>query len=217
MEKSFLNFKAAHPDWVPADPSGSLYLSRMSHLGTAFQGPSSFRKRPGGIGAGIESTMTGTVLLGEKKSELADRAQEYDRALLQSQNAAAARRRLHGGGSVVIGGAASGLGGNAGASSSMLQSGVAGLATAQTAVLGDSQGSISHPAQEKSTDIPEEDLGPDGVVGSDLGDSYVDGNAKRVKVYGPEEEEEEGMEDGGVLGLLAQIYGGKGQGPARVI
>ncbi|THH10489.1 hypothetical protein EW146_g8357, partial [Bondarzewia mesenterica] len=32
MEKSFLNFKAAHPDWVPSNPSGSLYLTRMADL-----------------------------------------------------------------------------------------------------------------------------------------------------------------------------------------
>ncbi|KAF7295466.1 hypothetical protein MIND_01086400 [Mycena indigotica] len=30
MEKSFLNFKAANPDWSPADPAGSLYLSRIA-------------------------------------------------------------------------------------------------------------------------------------------------------------------------------------------
>ncbi|CAG8482148.1 19241_t:CDS:10 [Dentiscutata erythropus] len=30
MEKSFLNFKANHPDWEPTDPAGSLYLSRLN-------------------------------------------------------------------------------------------------------------------------------------------------------------------------------------------
>ncbi|TFY79404.1 hypothetical protein EWM64_g4608 [Hericium alpestre] len=35
MEKSFLNFKAAHPDWMPSDPSGSLYLSRMADFSSA--------------------------------------------------------------------------------------------------------------------------------------------------------------------------------------
>lgn len=34
MEKSFLNFKAAHPEWTPADPSGSLYLSRIADFST---------------------------------------------------------------------------------------------------------------------------------------------------------------------------------------
>ncbi|CAG8433355.1 1564_t:CDS:10 [Diversispora eburnea] len=32
MEKSFLNFKANHPDWEPADPTGSLYLNNLSRL-----------------------------------------------------------------------------------------------------------------------------------------------------------------------------------------
>ncbi|KIM81479.1 hypothetical protein PILCRDRAFT_8828 [Piloderma croceum F 1598] len=41
-----------------------------------------------------------------------------------------------------------------------------------------------------------------GGVGSELGDLMM---------------EDDGMKDGGVLGLLAQIYGTKGQGPARVI
>ncbi|CAJ0875714.1 4253_t:CDS:10 [Entrophospora sp. SA101] len=30
MEKSFLNFKANHPDWEPTDPTGSLFLSKMA-------------------------------------------------------------------------------------------------------------------------------------------------------------------------------------------
>ncbi|POG80356.1 autophagy protein Apg9-domain-containing protein [Rhizophagus irregularis DAOM 181602=DAOM 197198] len=32
MEKSFLNFKANHPDWEPTDPFGSLYLSRLTEF-----------------------------------------------------------------------------------------------------------------------------------------------------------------------------------------
>ena len=35
MEKSFLNFKAAHPDWTPNDPHGSDYLTRMADLSAA--------------------------------------------------------------------------------------------------------------------------------------------------------------------------------------
>ncbi|THH31111.1 hypothetical protein EUX98_g3059, partial [Antrodiella citrinella] len=35
MEKSFLNFKAAHPEWNPTDPTGSLYLSRMADYSAA--------------------------------------------------------------------------------------------------------------------------------------------------------------------------------------
>lgn len=32
MEKSFLNFKASNPSWVPSDPTGSLFLSRLTDL-----------------------------------------------------------------------------------------------------------------------------------------------------------------------------------------
>ncbi|KAF7980150.1 hypothetical protein HWV62_39601 [Athelia sp. TMB] len=216
MEKSFLNFKAANPDWNPTDPSGSLYLSRMADI-TATQ-TSPRRRRTGLVG---DTTMTGTILrLGERKQELAERAQAYEQALKQSQHAAVARRR-HPPGSGSVMATSGNMPAVGGASSSMWQSGIGGAAMAQTAVLGDSQGSV-HPAANaaaRSADtIKGEDLAADGGVGSGLGDSYVDG--KGVKAYNSQHEdreEEDGMDDGGVLGLLAQIYGAKGQGPARVI
>jgi autophagy-related protein 9 len=161
--------------------------------------------------------MSSTAILGDKKTDLVERAHEYDRALLQSQNAAAARKR-HQAGTVLAGGSTASQGAvGTGANSSMFQSGLAGIATAQTAVLGDSQGSIAPPPEDENMGIADEDLEPDGGVGCELGESYVDGNAKRARVYGQEEEGDEELEDGGVLGLLAQIYGAKGQGPARVI
>jgi autophagy-related protein 9 len=179
------------------------------------------RRRPG-VGAGLEATAT-TIPAIERKNEgsLADRAQVYDRALRQSQHAAASRRRGPGGS--MLGVSAMGPGPS---NSSMF----GGLSTAQTAVLGDShgsvyvgsgadQGGVSRTSGLEGTGkgIPDDDLAPDGGVGSGLGESYVDGG-KRSKPYGrnSEEEEEEGLEDGGVLGLLAQIYGTR-EGPARVI
>jgi autophagy-related protein 9 len=87
------------------------------------------------------------------------------------------------------------------------------MSMAQTAVLGDSDGSVAVdgglllPASDNG-EIPDEDLAPDGGVGGGLGGSYVDGG-KRAKVNMQDDEEEE-LEDGGVLGLLAQIYGGRG-------
>jgi autophagy-related protein 9 len=97
------------------------------------------------------------------------------------------------------------------------------LSTAQTAILGDSHGSDYVGRDQAVVDlasagkgIPEDDLAPDGGVGSGLGESYVDG-ARRSKPYGRNsEEEEEDIEDGGVLGLLGQIYGRR-EGPTRVI
>jgi len=153
----------------------------------------------------------------ENKGEaaLADKAQEYDRALRQSQYAASARRRSVGGGSVL--GASSGMGSVAGPSSASATYG--GYSIAQTAVLGDSQGSeLTETAGQtaaQSRSIPVEDLGTDEGVVSGLGDSYVDG-AKRSKTTGEVEEEEDELQDDGVLGLLAQIYGRK-EGAAGVL
>lgn len=119
-------------------------------------------------------------------------------------------------------------------SQSQLQSqlGTAGMSMAQTAVLGDSQGSIapvpvSVPVHEQA--IPEEDLDLDGGVGSMLGESYVDGKRPTagLRSGGGEgargEDGEDDIEDGGVLALLGQIYGtgvnlkGRGRGPPKAI
>jgi autophagy-related protein 9 len=86
------------------------------------------------------------------------------------------------------------------------------IATAQTAILGDSQGSLPPPAAsisgQESVAAPD-DLMPDAVAASELGDSYVDGNLKAgpIGAQGMDSEEREGIEDDGVLKLLAQIYG----------
>jgi len=156
--------------------------------------------------------MAGAVLL-------ADRANEYDRALRQSQYAATTRRRGTGvgSGSVLLnngGGVGTGsvMAPGGMMASSMYQSaiGAGGMAMAQTAVLGDSQGSITlGPAP--AGPIPDEDLLPDGGVGSGLGESYVDGAGRSKTLLGQQapDDEDDGLEDGGVLGLLAQIYGGR--------
>ncbi|KAK7053152.1 autophagy protein atg9 [Paramarasmius palmivorus] len=199
MEKSFLNFKAANPDWMPTDPSGSLYLSRLQGFTAAH--PGSFTFSPARQHSATSASPTGEY----HESTLAERAQEYDRALKQSQYAA--RRRGFGAGSTFLGMSALGppVASGAGPSASSIFGAMAG---AQTVVLGDSQGSVM-PAtvtagKVPTTVIPDEEVGPDGVMEGDR--SYVDGAAgKRPKPI-EEEEEDEGMEDGGVLGLLAQIY-----------
>jgi len=71
---------------------------------------------------------------------------------------------------------------------------------AQTAVLGDSHGNEGLPLPPSNDD---EEV--DGGVGSELGYSYVDG--KWSKAYASQQDD--GMKDGGVLELLAQIYGTK--------
>jgi len=164
------------------------------------------RRRP-------SQNMEGTIHAERKpdaSGNLQDRAHEYDRALKQSQVVAARRR--------------GGLGASVLGMSTLQQPQLSassvfggGAAMAQTAVLGDSQGSVFPLTRPLSTsDIPEEDL--EGVGGSGLGGSYVDG-AKRTKpIEIEEEEEEDGLEDGGVLGLLAQIYSGRTRdGPQRAM
>ncbi|KAI0086343.1 APG9-domain-containing protein [Irpex rosettiformis] len=206
MEKSFLNFKAAHPEWTPRDPSGSLYLSRMADLNTGLGLNRRRLFRRSGEISGLDSTI-------ERPTDLHEKAGEYDRALKHSQSA---RRRPSG--SLMQ----SRLGPGP-SSSSIFQSGV-GLGVAQTAILEDSQaGSAAEHKVQEST-IPEEDLAVDGGVGSMLGESYVDGRRpKGPSVVQSQQEEDDELEDGGVLGLLAQIYGtgvnvkGRGRGPPRAI
>ncbi|KAF7311447.1 hypothetical protein MKEN_01047000 [Mycena kentingensis (nom. inval.)] len=216
MEKSFLNFKAANPDWNPSDPSGSLYLSRIADLGGSHH--------PGGILRRRDLSQSRT---GEQLS-VGERAQEYDRALRQSQHAAMhghghghshsmSRRRMPMAGSMLHMSAIAGPGASSSASV------FGGLSMAQTAVLGDSQASVQLHAPSAATPTPlapapasaikAEDLSADGGVGSGLGESYVDPAGPRAVA---EEEEEDGLEDGGVLGLLAQIYGRR-DGQGRVI
>jgi autophagy-related protein 9 len=200
MEKSFLNFKAANPDWNPSDPSGSLYLSRIADL--------SARRRL----SASRTALDNTILLNDSNKDPVERAHEYDRALRQSQHAALRRKLQLGGGNFVAGGG--GI-----TSSTIWQSAIgsnSAMGMAQTAILGDSQGSIA----PLPPPIRNEDRNLDGGVGSGLGDSYVDGDTQGKKPYESQEEginDEEELEDGGVLGLLAQIYAAKGPKHVPVI
>lgn len=84
----------------------------------------------------------------------------------------------------------------------------------QTAILGDSQGSVGTaeasgvktPKPEMDNGVPMGDLAADGGVQSGLGESYVDGT-KRSRHIEEVQENEDSIEDVGILGLLAQIYG----------
>jgi len=202
MEKSFLNFKAANPDWNPSDPTGSLYLSRIADISARRRALTASR-------AGLDNT----ILLNDGKKDLTERAQEYDRALRQSQHVAFRRKQV-GGGSVLSSGG--GVAGSTAWQSVMAASGQ-GIGMAQTAVLGDSQGSI--PPPPALAPIQDGDRAVDGGVDSALGDSYVDGNG--TKPYESQQEgidDDDELEDGGVLGLLAQIYTTKGpRGPVPAI
>jgi autophagy-related protein 9 len=220
MEKSFVSFKAAHPEWMPTDPTGSLYLSRIADL-SARRTADDHTPRPPSIAVA---------------GRTADRGWEYERALHESQTAAVRRR---------VGAIGAGLG--FGATSTMLgqstgtvyQSGMA-----QSVALGDSDGSVALTTPQQQQNPPSSSsatsssaknatLMPipsgsgelvadsEGDVRSALGGSYVDGARRHPRITGigrsiQEEEEEEGLgADGGVLGLLAQIYTGTAGGGAR--
>jgi autophagy-related protein 9 len=80
MEKSFLNFKAANPEWVPNDPSGSVYLTKMADLSA------SYHPHVSPIRGGAAGTTT-------QKRALAERARRYEQAMQNSLQAAAQRKR----------------------------------------------------------------------------------------------------------------------------
>jgi autophagy-related protein 9 len=211
MEKSFLNFKAAHPEWNPSDPSGSMYLSRMADYRSTTLTP--HRRR--------QSQDHSTV-------DQADKTREYETALAQSQAIARRRRQPGTGAGMATSTMVNQVPGDEG---STLFTSAIGLGMAKTAVLGDSSMNVALNAGSPgivsaggppAKPIALEDRTPDEGVGSGLGESYVDGG--RARVEGPsvtvsQVEEDDGLEDGGVLGLLAQIYGtrARGQGPARAI
>jgi autophagy-related protein 9 len=292
MEKSFLNFKAANPDWNPTDASGSLYLSRMAdlantpapgYLGAGGGGAGSsalpfnprdphsiahlyrrrhFREQPphqpvpglfhdhvhfvtspgsgmgsstvmhvpsGGAGAG-GSGGGDDVGGGGGGKTLAEKAQEYDWALKQSQNLATARRsmvasRVGGmGGSMVMTGSGAGAGA---AAATSVYSAERAADLAKTVVLEDSH--VDQPPKpqlvgvERSDSKEEEEMIGGSGLGLEEEEYYVDGAKRERMGYGDGQdggldgdgdgEEEFLEEDGGVLGLLAQIYGRR-DGPA---
>lgn len=217
MEKSFLAFKAAHPEWMPTDPTGSLYLERLRDMHQDMNHP------PQGQNPGKRGTIpTFGGASGMHRSTLAERSELYERALAQSMANARARRGVAG--SLQMTAAASGTGRRIVSHHS-----------------GGNQGETSHMQRDESGQVDpgfkgirekDDDRAEDGGIGSELGDSYVDD----VRVHGgriilgasqplnsgqrgqnrgfnvdqktreEEEEEAEELANGGVLGLLAQIY-----------
>jgi autophagy-related protein 9 len=219
-----VSFKAAHPEWMPADPSGSLYLSRIADL-SARRTSDDQTPRPN---VSLTPTTTTTTV----------RVREYERALHESQTAAVRRRGVGFGTTSAMLGQSTGT---------VYHSGMA-----QSVSLGDSDGSValanlqpplppSSSSSAAGAGVPvavasgvsssgsgsgELGLGADsqGEVRSALGESYVDGARRHPRGSGvgsrsmQEEEDEDGLgTDGGVLGLLAQIYSGTsgGGGGAR--
>ena len=207
----------------PRDPHSIAQLYRSRH----------FRDRPYQVSHDHVQFMTSPGDLstsvqvhgddGSEEKTLVEKAQEYDRALKQSQNIANARR--------------SGTAGNRGAmggsmllSSSSANIPAASIYTAQrahdlakTVVLEDSDAHLA-PSQRASETPKESERGEGSelIGGSESGlglggSDYVDGARRERTGYGDGHDrgfDVDGEafleEDGGVLGLLAQIYGRRG-------
>ena len=165
---------------------------------------------------------------------LAERAQEYDRALKQSQNAALRRRGV---GMHLSTNAAATAGGTRVEGLPEAVHSPVSHTTAKpedmkvdilVGTAGDSninpfpleetvQPSSDRQGSGISTSVASDihrsdDLSRAGEVRSELGESYVDGKVQRgrpsvLPPSGPREEGVDAIEDGGMLGLLAQIYG----------
>jgi autophagy-related protein 9 len=95
MEKSFLHFKATHPDWQPSDPAGSMFLDRLTNLRDKgkYSGPvnRANQERGGGaMGTSIYAGGRGLGLGGQgveysrKEGELRARSRSYDKAWVKS-------------------------------------------------------------------------------------------------------------------------------------
>lgn len=157
--------QAANPQWNPTDPTGSLYLARMTDHGSEFS-PHLFQRRPGIPGLHHHRFK-------DKDTFIAARAQEYDIAFQRSMARAKHKRTV-------------------------------------TSTQGDDDPT---PVQSRSfsTAMRDDNRGFEGGIDSELGDSYVDDIKilKGGKPFVPLASERHGediLEDGGVMGLLAQIY-----------
>lgn len=137
-----------------------------------------------------------------------DRAQEYDRALRESQNAALRRRSTLAKSSSPIEESISetAVPGEPGSSAS-------GAAMKTERVMEESVDPFS---TQNVGDIRSSDLADDGDVRSDLGGSYIDGKVNRARPStrpsASQQTTDDNVEDGGMLGLLAEIYGTRAPG-----
>ncbi|CAG8721037.1 16212_t:CDS:2, partial [Acaulospora colombiana] len=192
MEKSFLAFKAAHPEWTPSDPVGSLYLERLREM---HQDMSTSRYHGGGLTRQSTAPAIGSASI-QGRSTLAERSQLYEKALAQSMAKARSRKGMVG--------------------SLQMTPATSGPSKDRTVPSEEHNAFVSH------SQHVHDDRAEDGGIGSELGDSYVDDVRTRggrvfltetaqmaeedSKAREEEELEAEELANGGVLGLLAQIY-----------
>lgn len=178
-----MSFKAANPDWNPTDPSGSLYLSRLADLNANST-----------YGAGPLPRRQGSLF-----------APGGSRSFTPIPNPAL------------------GLGGAGTVSGAVLsnEQRIAERAQAYDRALQKSQAVLGTmprktPARTRTVVKPilsEDEPDRDGEVRSELGDSYIDGMkpVSRGLDDGDMQGEIEELTNGGVMGLLTQIYDGRRQ------
>lgn len=149
---------------------------------------------------------------------LSDRAQLYDRALRQSQSqhvTVSKRRNLSKSGASVR------VSSESPAAEPIADAATPAMSSKPPRVEATMEESNLNPFPKPGTDIAPEDLANDGGVGSELGESYVDGKVSRARTSSQptasQERAADRVEDGGMLGLFAQIYDTRGPGYARVI
>ncbi|WVQ76748.1 hypothetical protein IAR50_006422 [Cryptococcus sp. DSM 104548] len=91
MEKSFLHFKATHPDWQPSDPSSSVFLDRLAHNRNRTLSPGAIASTAGGTGGSFYAGgrglgINGSVMGDLDEAQLRARSQVYERAWARSSH-----------------------------------------------------------------------------------------------------------------------------------
>ena len=205
----------------PRDPHSIAQLYRSRH----------FRDRPCQVSHDHVQFMTSPGDLstsvqvhsdnGSEGKTLVEKAQEYDRALKQSQNIANARRSGTTGNRGAMGGSMLLSGSSANAPAASIYTTQRAHDLAKTVVLEDSDAHFA-PSQRAPETQKESERGEGSelIGGSESGlggSNYVDGARRERTGYGDGHDRGFDMdgeafleEDGGVLGLLAQIYGRRG-------
>ncbi|WVR06657.1 hypothetical protein IAU60_003689 [Kwoniella sp. DSM 27419] len=87
MEKSFLHFKATHPDWQPTDPSSSMFLNRLVGMHRDHVPATSKGAAVGALSGSVYAGGRGLGLgIGSDESKLRERSRSYDRAWAKSSH-----------------------------------------------------------------------------------------------------------------------------------
>ena len=84
MEKSFLHFKATHPDWQPSDPASSVFLDRLMGIHQAQLQPASRQEAHGALASANVSQYGRGLGLDEKRNRSSDLAWASPRRRLET-------------------------------------------------------------------------------------------------------------------------------------